>query len=485
MSDVALIGLVIVGAYVVLGYKRPLIAFTTVPIACLFLAWLAVETASPEIMLLAPTLFVVTLIAVAVDGVMQFRDSWQWYHRWSWRLLLALVAVLVLGVLLVGFEAIGAGYLLPVLLVLGAIAVMASLTHSGRSGRRIAALEVFGTIGTAIRQNLPLPMALECAAGGARYGVDSVLREIRTWLVKGHSLTEAVQRGYPNCPPRALAMLAVGERMHQLPAVVATIERDLTSDQSHRRQAHPLHPFYPLLVLAVMLLITFFVLTFVLPRLVDVVTEMTADAQLPTATRALVWLASGDLFWPVSSLFLAIVLSVWLWRRRVHHRGRGSGGLGIGDFLLWHLPLLRWFERNRSMVQSIEMLRISLEADRPVDEAIANAIELDVNRRFRRRLRCWLERVQRGENIADSARHCRLGTALAWAFESGAGNTPTVLDTLERHYRALYDYRANMVRYTSWPVGILLLGLSVGFIVYAFFSPAVALIDNLAYHIYP
>ena len=79
----------------------------------------------------------------------------------------------------------------------------------------------------------------------------------------------------------------------------------------------------------------------------------------------------------------------------------------------------------------------------------------------------------------------RLGAALAWAFESGAGNTPTVLDMLERHYRAIYDYRANMLRYISWPAGILLLGLTVGFVVYAVFSPAVALVQNLVQYLYP
>ena len=89
------------------------------------------------------------------------------------------------------------------------------------------------------------------------------------------------------------------------------------------------------------------------------------------------------------------------------------------DSLKWFLPLVHWFERNRSLVQVVELLRMSLNAGCPVNEAIRGTLQLDVNVFFRTRLVCWLRRVERGEDIAESARRSGLGAALAWAFEAG------------------------------------------------------------------
>jgi type II secretory pathway component PulF len=154
---------------------------------------------------------------------------------------------------------------------------------------------------------------------------------------------------------------------------------------------------------------------------------------------------------------------------------------------MWHLPLAHRFERDRSLIQTLELLRISLTAGCPVNDAIRGTLDLDVNRWFRQRLRCWLTCVERGEGIAQSARQCGLGRALAWAFDGGinAGNTPAILQMLESHHRALYSYRSNMTRYILWPVGILMLGLMVGFVAYAMFSPAVAVINLMALNVYP
>jgi type II secretory pathway component PulF len=76
---------------------------------------------------------------------------------------------------------------------------------------------------------------------------------------------------------------------------------------------------------------------------------------------------------------------------------------------------------------------------------------------------------------------------VAWAFDAcaSAESTPAILEMLESHHRSLYAYRMNVTRYILWPVGILMLGLMVGFVAYAVFSPAVAIINVMALNVYP
>ncbi|OHB73836.1 MAG: hypothetical protein A2Z25_10225 [Planctomycetes bacterium RBG_16_55_9] len=127
-------------------------------------------------------------------------------------------------------------------------------------------------------------------------------------------------------------------------------------------------------------------------------------------------------------------------------------------------------------------MRLSLNAGCPVNDAIDNILGLDVNHCFKKRLRRWLERVERGDNIAEAARRSRVGSPLAWAFDEkvNQGNTLSILEMLESFYRSNYSYGVNLARFILWPCVTLLMGAIVGFIVYATFTPAIEIIGHMA-----
>jgi len=489
MDQLMIVGLALVALHVVLGYKRPGVAFVTAPISAFVLEYAAVVTETPENMVLAPVLIIVALAAIALSG--RDDESQRWCHWWAWQLLVAIVLLLLLAVALAGFSALGAGFILPLFFILGIIMIVASPIIYGAVSRRMMVMQVFSTIGSIMRQNLPLAMALDCAATGLQDATTGVFRSIKTWLVKGYSLTEAIRRGYPQCPARALAMLSAGEQIDQLPAALTVIETDFKSIAMERRRLQPVHPFYPVAILAFTFLVVLALTGFVIPTF-QVVLKETAGGRLPTATRTLLAITDAivhprDGRWHLGFLF-ALVVGLALYRLSQRRRpDRPYVHTWIIDSLKWFLPVIHWFERNRSMVQVVELLRMSLNGGCPVNEAIRGTLHLDVNVCFRSRLVCWLRRVERGENIAESARRCGLGAALAWAFEGGVdtGNTPAVLEMLESHYRSNYSYRVNLARFILWPLGIIALGATVGFVVYAIFSPAVAVIRHLATDIYP
>jgi len=488
MTEISALCIGILAIYLVLGYKKPGIAFSTVPIAAFFLAYVAAVTDTPENGVLVPMVFLGTMVVVAATG--RDRQARQWFHWGAWYVLIAVAAMLVMGVILAGLGALKIGYVVAVVFLCAVVAILTSLIHYGLMTRRRTATSVFSTIGAVMRQNLPLPMALDCAAVGAEGNAAEVFRAVKTWLVKGCSLTDAIRRGYPECSAGALAMIAAGERVSQLPAALAAIETDMLAQTVGPRRLRPIHPFYPVFVIAVTFVLMMGIVTFIMPQFEAVLAEM-VGGELPAATRFLLWIVDAFTDGPYGVLVLMVVAAaglahrVYLAARR--RPDRPSLALWLGDSLAWRFPIVRRFERDRSLVQVLEVLRISLAAGCPVNEAIRSTLPLDVNLWFRKRLRCWLACVERGENIAQSARRCGLGRGLAWAFDAdvNAGNTPEILEVLEAHHRSIYSYRLNVTRYILWPVGILLLGLMVGFIVYAIFSPAVEVIHLMSLNVYP
>jgi len=473
--------LALLALYIYLGLKKPGVALITSP----FLAGTLIVTGAVEentfVIASAPVIFIVTLITVLLSK--QEPDSENWPQICAkWFFIICGILFLLLIALSMTLSPLGIIWIIFILMFIGSIVAYGLTSRHGTSAY------VLSTIGSSIRQNLPLPMALESAASGWTNKRSRILQNIKKWLVQGYSLSESIKRGYPKCPGYAVAMIAAAERINQLPMALKAIEANITAQMEEDRKIRPVHPLYPVIVITLMFLILFGVMAFIIPQFESVLTEMTDGGQFPAITRILLGITGFIFFeygWLLGILllliiFIAIPTSIYF-RFRPRRPDEPYLFSRMGDFIKWRLPILHWFERNYSMVQVVGMLRLSLNAGCPVNDAIENTIGMDVNNRFKRRLRKWHQKVERGDNIAAAARKSKLGSALAWAFDEqvNQGNTPAILETLEAFYRSNYSYCVNLARFIIWPCIIVCMGIIVGFVVLAIFSPSIAIISNL------
>ena len=472
--------------YVILGYKKPGIAVITVPIICFLVGFAAVLRETFENIFFAPIIFVATLAAVLLAK--REPDSEQWPQTWAKWILVSFAFLLLCATVLVLFGPLG-----PIGLVFFVLFIGAVISY-GLTSRHAIAAYVISTIGSSMRQNLPLPMALESAAAGRADKRSQILQRIKKWLVQGYSLSESIKRGYPKCPGYAIAMIAAAERIDQLPLAIKSIEADMVAKADERKKLRPVHPIYPVAMITFVCFIVWAQMTFVIPQFGNVLAEMVEGARLPAATRFLMRIANFIAYggsWLIGLVFALIVLvvvpaSIWI-KLRPRRPQKPYLISRMADFIKWHLPVLHWFERNYSIVQLVEFLRLSLNAGCTVNDAIANTLGLDVNNCSRKRLQRWLAKVEAGDNIADAAKESGLGRTLAWAFDEqiNQGNTLAILDSLESFYRSNYGYYVNLARFIMWPCIIITMGVMVGFVIYAMFSPSIAIIHNLEETVYP
>jgi type II secretory pathway component PulF len=462
--------------YIFLGLKKPVLAMVTSPILSAALFILCWEE-SPAAMVLSPFIFGTTLLAVSLSR--REPDPDQWPQRMAKCMLLGFVLILLVGISVVVFQ-IGSivAYLFCGILI-------ALIVRFAFASRHAITAYVISTIGSSMRQNLPLPMALESAASGRKDVQARILSRIKKWMIQGYSLSESIKRGYPKCPGYVVAMLSSAEKIDQLPQVIKSLESDMIVRAHESRKIRPVHPIYPIIMIVFVFLLVLALNTFVLPKSIDVLQEL--GAPIPSATQFLInFVRALNKIGPILAIVLALVIFVIIplsIRAKFRPRRPEKPYLvsRIADFVKWHLPILHWFENNYSMVQLTELLRLSLMAGCTVNDAIANALNLDTNSCFKKRLAEWLAKVEQGENIAVAARETGLGKTLAWAFDqqTNQGNTVVILDTLESFYRSNYGYRANLARFILWPCVIIMIGLMVGFVVYASFSPLVAILNHM------
>jgi type II secretory pathway component PulF len=414
------------------------------------------------------------VVFIALTAAIAFKKGGLWVRR----ILIAfsLGVIVVAGFVLFGMW--GSLGLMIVLLFAGAvIGVVMTLELS-------TAAYVISTISSSVRQNLPLPAAMEMAAIGQNDRRARILRNIRKWLVEGYSLSESLKRGYARCPGYATALVAVGERIGQVPLALGVLEQDLVAKANLNKRVRHIPLCYPSILLLLMFTIVLWLMTVVFPTYVTVLNDIGAG-ELPAATLVLMRIA-GFIKYNYGWLLVVLVLlgfvvgGAFYVRIKVRPRrpDRPYVVSNIGDFIRWYIPILRWYEWNRAMQRITGMLRLSLNAGCTINEAIANTLQTDINRCLKGKLREWLDRVERGDDIGQSARQCGMGSAMAWAFadKQNHGNTLDILETLESSYRWGYSRAAAMARFIIGPCETLCLGLMVGFIAYAIFAPLIAVI---------
>jgi type II secretory pathway component PulF len=403
--------LLIIVLFVILAFIKPGIALITLPVVCFLLAWGGYLAQAYEDIFSAVVIFLTTLAIISVTKPES--DTEQWPKIWARWILISIPIFLLLAATVV-LAAEGTGGFIFLIFFIGVITLIGLTVSCALTSRHATAAYVLSTIGSSMRQNLPLPMALESAAAGRTDSRSMTLQRIQKWLVQGYSLSQSIRRGYPKCPGYAVAMIAAAEKIDQLPLAMGAIEADMAAKADERRKIKPVHPLYPVIVISFTLFILLSIVQFVVPQFKAVLEEMVEGTLLPASTRLLVGIANFMVFeygWVIVLVLAVAILVAIPVSIRIKFRPRRPEKpyllSRIGDFIKWHLPVLRWFEKNYSMVQVAEFLRLSLNAGSTVDDAIADTLGLDVNNCFRKRIREWLAKVQRGDNIAIAAKKAR------------------------------------------------------------------------------
>ena len=466
--------------YILLGFKTPRFAIITLPVVGTILFILAASNDLFVSAVVSLCIFPATLISILF--MQHEADVIPWPKRAAKTSLIVLICIILLWVFSVTISSLLGMYIGMFMGFMFLYFVGASFTQ-----RNATIAFVISTIGASIRQNLPLPMALQSASENIKYKHSQILRRISKWLVQGYSLSESIKRGFGRCPARITALIAAGEKTGQIPQVMQAIEKDLLQKADDSRRTKPVYPAaYFIVVLVVISLITLGLMVGVIPKFSCIVREL-VGGNLPISTRILIAVADAIVFkyGRLTTIVIGIVFLMSIIYIKVRFRPRRSERplllSRIGDFIKWHLPILHWFENNYSTLQVVEVLRISLNAGCTINNAIANTINLDVNCCFRKQLKKWLKGVEAGCNIATAARQCGLANSLSWAFQQQENpeNTLPVLEMLESVYRSNYSYRVNLARFIILPSTTICLGAMVGFVAHAVFSVLVKMIAIL------
>lgn len=152
--------------------------------------------------------------------------------------------------------------------------------------------------------------------------------------------------------------------------------------------------YYPAFILFAMIAVGFLVMTFVMPKLLEILVE--SNVELPLQTKALIWI-SGFLV----NYWWAILIAVFFAVFGISYYLKTEDGRKEFDKLILKIPIVKMILKNVYISRFSENLATLIQSGLPITTALAITSEVVGNEVYREAIRTATEEIKRGGQIAE------------------------------------------------------------------------------------
>ena len=346
-----------------------------------------------------------------------------------------------------------------------------SRLFSGR--RRRAMLEFTRQLGTMINADVKLTEALSVLVNQTSdEKLKQVIQNIRDQVTAGESMADSLKE-YPLLFDSIyVAMIRVGEATGNLARSL-----NLLADYMAKRQRLEAKVksalTYPAILVVICVLVTIFLMTFVVPRITRILTS--SGRELPMVTEMLMDISSFMLgYWWLILIVLAVVW--WLFRRVL---GTNKGRMAFDRFVL-KIPVTGELMRQNIVGRFTSTLASLIRSGMPMADSLQVVAEVTGNAVMAHAVRQARERIIAGADVATPLRDSKVvGPAVAHMISVGerSGELETMLVTVAESLEENADISIQRISTVIEPVIIVVMAVIIGFIILAVMMPILQVAD--------
>lgn len=289
---------------------------------------------------------------------------------------------------------------------------------------------------------------------------------LHTKVAEGYSLATAMNQAPYKVPTDVVATIQAGEESGYLDKVLSRLAESIEQrDQLNKKMKTAL--IYPILMVVVAILIVFFLMVYVVPKVVKVFDNMKQD--LPPLTEGLIsfsdfiqnqwgWLLGG---------FIAIWLGfIWLLRQP-------KGRYKVDAFLL-KIPVLKRFLIYSSAARWARTLGVLISSGVAIQDALKISAEVVTSAPFKKAVLIMVNDVREGETVGQAMVKAGFFPPLLLNLVrtgEGKGQLDAMLLKGAEHYEFSVETSANTLVSVLEPILIIIMGGVVLTVVLAIMMP--------------
>jgi len=293
-----------------------------------------------------------------------------------------------------------------------------------------------------------------------------ILEEIRSEIKEGESFSEALKKHPKIFPPIYIAMVNSGESSGNLQKVLLRITEHRQKQEAIIARVRSALA-YPILMTLVGGGTIFFMLTFVMPRLMRIFTRL--DQDLPAPTQFLIAISTAlqhGWVWLLLGLFGIIIL--------FKQGAKTKAQKAFISRLMLSTPIFGAFVYKSQLAQFSRTLELLIQSSIPILKAIKISIPILDNSVIQDELVKSCKDLEEGSSFGKSLTQSKLFpkfmTSLIIVGEE-SGRMDEALGEVAATYERDTDEAIKMMTSLLEPILILVMGLIVGFIVVAMLLP--------------
>jgi type IV pilus assembly protein PilC len=301
-----------------------------------------------------------------------------------------------------------------------------------------------------------------------------VVEDVKRNVEAGESFSQALSK-YPKVFPHIfVSMVKAGEASGRLDIILKRYS-DFFEYQLSLKQKIKGILFYPLILLFAGIVVTLFMVSFVVPRFAEIFLKIGMKLPLPT----LVLYKIGMI---IKNFWLIIILSVVsLWIGLKYYVSSNKGKIYLDKFKL-KLPLFGPLYRKISISRFTRTFSTLLKSGVPILESLEIVKDVVGNELLKRTLENVKHSLEKGEKISDSLKVSEefpLDVIQMISVGEEAGNLDEMLNKISDFYDLSWNYTIKKLTSLIEPFLLVLMGGLVGFIMASLLLPIFDMIKML------
>lgn len=294
----------------------------------------------------------------------------------------------------------------------------------------------------------------------------SVVQNIQKDVLAGNTFSRALQKYPAYFTNLYIALVKSGEASGKLSEILLKLADNLEKQREFQSKIKSALT-YPMVVFLGMLAIMFIMITFVIPKLLNLYKDF--NIELPLSTKILITLSSFlTQFWP-----LVIVGGVIASKFTQNYLKTAQGKLMLDTFML-RLPVLGKIVSISSLVDSTRTLSILIGSGVSILDTLSIIVETTDNSLYRSSFKNILVQVEKGISLGDSFNNEELFPPILVQMVTVGERTGNLDDTMLRISR-YFDLESEIAIKTLTtliePLILVVLGIGVGFLVISVITP--------------
>lgn len=294
----------------------------------------------------------------------------------------------------------------------------------------------------------------------------TVIEDIEKQIKAGNTFSFALRR-YPQYFPNLyIALIKSGEATGKLAEVLQKLSDNLEKEQEVKgRMKNAL--IYPVIVVLAMFAVMFILMTFVVPKMLELYKEF--DSELPITTKILIAISSFFAsFWPF--ILIGVVLFIYFAQAYLRTK-KGKRSL---DRILLSIPKINNVIAYSALVNSTRTLAILIGSGVSILEALNIIVDTTDNVLYQESFRRIYKEVERGRSLGAAFSNEAIFPPILVQMTVIGENTGHLDETLMRiskYFETESELAIKAMTTLIEPLILIVLGVGVGFIVLSIITP--------------